>query len=544
MVDWNRFSKRITSQKYRRNALLFSFWTLLILLVLSIAVSYVIPGETQQSAYGNDWNDLGSFREELNDLDIPTTALVSSPLLLSEVEYPEESVFVISGVERDTISLPRFTGDEDVIQFSEGDGYTSSEIVAIAAYVERGGTVLLMDDFGYSSNLAKQFGLEYTGHSLYDGESYDRELGYNFVWVNTTSAYNFTTTPNSQKSVNPCIRDVDDDGVIDLLDGDPNDPNAPNPVINLLNVGLCAHRFDVKTGEWDFSEEYNLLTNGLSGFDKTSAYNPSEHRYVVAKTTLDSWMDNNDDGNYTIGGYEALGIQGDEQGPFPVYVRYCENILCRSSTSGRIHFVSDGSMLINSLYDPEFDEFYSGLVPKNDNRKWALDIIAESLLVADSGTNISSNSLVIFDESRHQQQNIFGDTYNLIYYLLIYFTNDWMAMLILFLILFISLEAIIIRKEDPEDWRHIFRIIYYGFGDATRYEYYQKSDKIRQVLLTRVRNINTLSREEFDALPAAELQNMVKDPVLIRFIFEDRKYRPDELVGVVKRIKEWGNLNN
>ena len=544
MVDWNRFSKRITSQKYRRNALLFSFWTLLILLVSSIAVSYVIPGETQQSAYGNDWNDLGSFREELHDLDIPTTALVSSPLLLSEVEYPEESVFVISGVERDTISLPRFTGDEDVVQFSEGDGYTSSEIVAIAAYVERGGTVLLMDDFGYSSNLAKQFGLEYTGHSLYDGESYDRELGYNFVWVNTTSAYNFTTTPNSQKSVNPCIRDVDDDGVIDLLDGDPNDPNALNPVINLLNVGLCAHRFDVKTGEWDFSEEYNLLTNGLSGFDKTSAYNPSEHRYVVAKTTLDSWMDNNDDGNYTIGGYEALGIQGDEQGPFPVYVRYCENILCRSSTSGRIHFVSDGSMLINSLYDPEFDEFYSGLVPKNDNRKWALDIIAESLLVADSGTNISSNALVIFDESRHQQQNIFGDTYNLIYYLLIYFTNDWMAMLILFLILFISLEAIIIRKEDPEDWRHIFRIIYYGFGDATRYEYYQKSDKIRQVLLTRVRNINTLSREEFDALPAAELQNMVKDPVLIRFIFEDRKYRPDELVGVVKRIKEWGNLNN
>tara|TARA_B100001250_G_scaffold135976_3_gene116362 strand:- start:221 stop:1855 length:1635 start_codon:yes stop_codon:yes gene_type:complete len=544
MVDWNRFSKRITSQKYRRNALLFSFWTLLILLVSSIAVSYVIPGETQQSAYGNDWNDLGSFREELNDLDIPTTALVSSPLLLSEVEYPEESVFVISGVERDTISLPRFTGDEDVVQFSEGDGYTSSEIVAIAAYVERGGTVLLMDDFGYSSNLAKQFGLEYTGHSLYDGESYDRELGYNFVWVNTTSAYNFTTTPNSQKSVNPCIRDVDDDGVIDLLDGDPNDPNALNPVINLLNVGLCAHRFDVKTGEWDFSEEYNLLTNGLSGFDKTSAYNPSEHRYVVAKTTLDSWMDNNDDGNYTIGGYEALGIQGDEQGPFPVYVRYCENILCRSSTSGRIHFVSDGSMLINSLYDPEFDEFYSGLVPKNDNRKWALDIIAESLLVSDSGTNISSNALVIFDESRHQQQNIFGDTYNLIYYLLIYFTNDWMAMLILFLILFISLEAIIIRKEDPEDWRHIFRIIYYGFGDATRYEYYQKSDKIRQVLLTRVRNINTLSREEFDALPAAELQNMVKDPVLIRFIFEDRKYRPDELVGVVKRIKEWGNLNN
>ncbi|MCP2506764.1 MAG: hypothetical protein NLN64_00505 [Candidatus Thalassarchaeaceae archaeon] len=543
MVDWKRISRRISSKKYRRNALVLSFWGLLLTLVLSIAFSYVVPGETQQSAYGNDWNDLGSFRGELNNLGIPTTALVSSPLLLSEVEYPEESIFIISGVERDTISLPRFTGDEDVIQFSEGDGYTSSEIISIENFVERGGTVLLMDDFGYSSNLASEFGLEYTGHSLYDGEAYDRNLGYNFVWVNTTSTYNFTSTPGSQNSVNPCIRDLDNDGFIDLLDNDPTNPNTPNQVINLNNVGLCAHRFDSDTGEWDFSENYNLLTNGLSAFEKTSAYNPSEHRYVIAKTTLDSWLDNNDDGNYTIGGYEALGIQGDEQGPFPVYVRYCDSILCRSADSGRVHFVSDGSMLINSLYDPEFDEEYSGLIPSNDNRKWALDIIAESLLIENSGANVSSNALVIFDESRHQQPTIFGDIYNLIYYLLIYFTNDWMAMVILFMILFISLEAIIIRKEDPEDWRHIFRIIYYGFGDANRYEYYQKSDKIRQVLLTRVRNLNTLSRDEFDALPAVELQKMVQDPVLIRFIFEDRKYRPDELVGVVKRIKDWGNVD-
>ncbi len=543
MVDWKRISRRISSKKYRRNALVLSFWGLLLTLVLSIAFSYVVPGETQQSAYGNDWNDLGSFRGELNNLGIPTTALVSSPLLLSEVEYPEESIFIISGVERDTISLPRFTGDDDFIQFSEGDGYTSSEIISIENFVERGGTVLLMDDFGYSSNLASEFGLEYTGHSLYDGEAYDRDLGYNFVWVNTTSTYNFTSTPGSQNSVNPCIRDLDNDGFIDLLDNDPTNPNTPNQVINLNNVGLCAHRFDSDTGEWDFSENYNLLTNGLSAFEKTSAYNPSEHRYVIAKTTLDSWLDNNDDGNYTIGGYEALGIQGDEQGPFPVYVRYCDSILCRSADSGRVHFVSDGSMLINSLYNPEYDEKYSGLIPSNDNRKWALDIIAESLLIENSGTNVSSNALVIFDESRHQQPTVFGDMYNLIYYLLIYFTNDWMAMVILFMILFISLEAIIIRKEDPEDWRHIFRIIYYGFGDANRYEYYQKSDKIRQVLLTRVRNLNTLSREEFDALPAVELQKMVKDPVLIRFIFEDRKYRPDELVGVVKRIKDWGNVD-
>ena len=133
-----------------------------------------------------------------------------------------------------------------------------------------------------------------------------------------------------------------------------------------------------------------------------------------------------------------------------------------------------------------------------------------------------------------------GDTYNLLYYILVYFTNDWMAMLILFLTLFIILEAVLIRKDDPEDWRHVFRIIYYGFGDARRYDYYQRPQKIRQVLLTRVRNLNTMSREEFDALPAAELQRIVDDPVLVQFIFEDRRYKPDELVGIIKRISAWG----
>ena len=544
-MDWTQLSRKLTSRRGRRTALVVSFWSLLAILVLSIAMTYVVPGQTQQSAYGDEWNDLGAFRAELNDMGIETTALVSSPLLLSDIDHPEQTVFIVSGVERDTISLPRFTGDDDVIQFSEGDGYTSSEIVAIQDFVDRGGTVMLMDDFGYSSNLAAEFGLEYTNHRLYADHSYDSTLGSDFVWVNTSSAFNFTSAPGTQAQVNPCLRDLDKDGVIDVLDNDPDDPEVGATLVNSRTSGLCAHRFlgiDEVTLEpiWDWSEGYELLTNTPSAFEKASSYNPAEHRYVVARTTQDSWLDNNDDGNYTIGGYAALGIQGDEQGPFPVYVRYCDKILCRTADSGRVHFISDGSILINSLYDPNFESQYLGLVPDNDNRKWVLDIVAEALLLNNNGTSPSEDSLVIFDESRHQQPTLFGDTYNLLYYLLIYFTNDWMAMLILFLILFVFLESVLIRKEDPEDWKHVFRVVYYGFGDARRYEYYQRSEKIRQVLLTRVRHINALSREEFDALPAAELQQMVRDPLLIRFIFEDRRYRPDELVGIVKRIKQWG----
>ncbi|HIH56134.1 MAG TPA: hypothetical protein HA288_02655 [Candidatus Thalassarchaeum sp.] len=548
MSESQSFSTFIKSRRARRGALVFSFWALLLILVSTIAMTYVVPGQTHQSAYGDDWNDLGTFRSDISAMGIETTALVSSPLLLSEIDHPEEAVFVISGVERDTISLPRFTGDENVIEFSEGDGYTTSEILAIESFVQRGGTVLLMDDFGYSSNLADQFGLQYSGHRLYDEGSYAAELGADYIWINTGSAFNFTTNSGSLSTIHPCLKDLDEDGVIDILDPEPLNP-AISSFVTESDAGLCAHRYSVDG--WDFSEGYKLLTNSPSAFEKATSYNPVENRYAIGKSTLDSYLDTNDDGNLTVG-FESLGIEGDEQGPFAVYVRHCEDRLCIDANGGRVHFVADGSILINSLYNPSsLGNFAAGggstqsiSIPENDNRKWALDIIAEALLVDPNSTKASSNAIVIFDESRHQQPTLFGDTYNLLYYLLIYFTNDWMAMLLLFLTLFIVLEAVLIRKDDPQDWRHVFRIIYYGFGDARRYEYYQRPEKIRQVLLSRIRNLNTLSREEFDAMPASELQGMVEDPILVNFLFEDRRYKPDELVGIIKRIKEWGRTES
>ena len=548
MSESQSFSTFIKSRRARRGALVFSFWALLLILVSTIAMTYVVPGQTHQSAYGDDWNDLGTFRSDISAMGIETTALVSSPLLLSEIDHPEEAVFVISGVERDTISLPRFTGDENVIEFSEGDGYTTSEILAIESFVQSGGTVLLMDDFGYSSNLADQFGLQYSGHRLYDEGSYAAELGADYIWIHTGSAFNFTTNSGSLSTIHPCLKDLDEDGVIDILDPEPLNP-AISSFVTESDAGLCAHRYSVDG--WDFSEGYKLLTNSPSAFEKATSYNPVENRYAIGKSTLDSYLDTNDDGNLTVG-FESLGIEGDEQGPFAVYVRHCEDRLCIDANGGRVHFVADGSILINSLYNPSsLGNFAAGggstqsiSIPENDNRKWALDIIAEALLVDPNSTKASSNAIVIFDESRHQQPTLFGDTYNLLYYLLIYFTNDWMAMLLLFLTLFIVLEAVLIRKDDPQDWRHVFRIIYYGFGDARRYEYYQRPEKIRQVLLSRIRNLNTLSREEFDAMPASELQSMVEDPILVNFLFEDRRYKPDELVGIIKRIKEWGRTES
>ena len=546
----------LKSRKTRRAGLMVAFYAVLALLLYSIVGSYLVPSDPHLSAYDDDWDDLSAFRADLKDMGVDTTSMISSPVLLGEIENPEDTVFMVTGVEQDTISLPRFTGDVEVVEWRESEGYTTTEIQAILQYVASGGTLIVMDDFGFSAGLAEAFELGYSGHQLYDEEAWARGLDYNYVWMNASNPYDYTGVDKSGS--HPCFSDADNDGIIDRLDSLPNSPvnggDAPW-MTPTWEPGLCSHHIETdETGAqvWNFSTNYSVLLNTPSAFDKQEAEDNSENRYAWGSSSQDSYLDTNDDGQGDVG-FEGGGIESDEPGPFTMAVKWCASKDCAENPGekmGRAIFVTDGSVLMNAIYDWEetnqetYGDLNGKIMPDNDNRRWILDIIAESLLMhtaADefNGTSASGKQ-VIFDESRHQQTSAMVDTYNLIYYILVYFTNDWMAMLFLFLALFIAFEAVIIKKVDPEPWRHVFSIIYYGFGDARRYGYYGRANKVKQVLLSRVRNLNSLTRDEFDALPARELQKMIGDPVLIKFVFEDRNYSLEQLVAVVKRVKMWG----
>ena len=75
-----------------------------------------------------------------------------------------------------------------LISFSEPEGYSTSEISAITSFVSRGGTVIVLDDFGYSSGIADEVGISYSNHRLYDDE-YAIELDYNYVWMNISQTH-------------------------------------------------------------------------------------------------------------------------------------------------------------------------------------------------------------------------------------------------------------------------------------------------------------------------------------------------------------------
>ena len=100
------------SRNFKRIGLQVAFWAVLGILLLTILQNFInLSQTTQLSAYDDDWDDMSAFREDINAMGVETKSLVSSPLLLADIEDPRNTTFVIAGVERDTLSFPQF--DED-----------------------------------------------------------------------------------------------------------------------------------------------------------------------------------------------------------------------------------------------------------------------------------------------------------------------------------------------------------------------------------------------------------------------------------------------
>jgi hypothetical protein len=537
--------------KMRRLALQGAFWAVLATVAMMVLLNFVNLSNIEQlSAYDDDWNDLSAFREDLEEMGIETRSLVSSPLLLADIDDPRNTTFVIAGMERDTLSLPQFDPD-GLVRFASEDGYSPSEIEAIVKFVEDGGTVIVMEDFGYAGGIADAFGLKYGGWQLYD-TLYATELDYNYIWMcvqSTPCGMNGTELDLTTVATHP--RWGDDAETVThpcaLIDGE---------TMTRDEAGLCAQHWTPTSGDAgivSFNASYRVLLNVATGIEIVPDVRGALREvHVLATTSNEATVDVNGDGEIWVGN-DVTAETPDLWGQFNLSVEACVDRSCSPDDGGRILFFADGSMLINALYD--YDAFNAGaypdeekddltverLIPENDNRRLILDIIAEALDDPEKeGAAASSNAQVIFDESRHTQNVLVTEGYNTIYFLLVYFTGEGLAMAVLFIGLFLAFEMVLLRKRDPQSWRHVFSIIYYGFGDAERYDYYTKTEKIRQVLLSKVRNQNGLSREEFDALEVNELVALIGDDALASFAVKPGRYSLEETVALVKRIKAWG----
>jgi len=536
-------AERTRRVNVRRIVLQSSFWLVMLVLLFSVLSSFVnLSSSNQLSAYDDDWNDMSAFRHDLNDMGIETRSLVSSPLLLADIEDPRNTTYILAGVERDTLTLPQFD-EEGFITIASDSGFSPSEVDAVVEFVEAGGTALILEDYGYANTIAEAFGVRFTGEQVFD-TNYVPSLDYNYIWMCVQS--------------NPCGMNGTELDVATIGTHERwAEANAPGQhPCSLLSgetaataedAGLCRQHWN--NGVINYNGSYQLLLNNITALEVIPGQQtPLPEIAIRALTSNEATVDVNGDGEIWVSN-EITPETPDRWGQFNLSIEVCERASCNPKDGGRVVFIADGSALINAIYD--YEGFNDGkynkktdiLVPANDNRKWALDFVSEALMSSVPGEEgqASENAMVIFDESRHPQNAMLADSYNTVYFLLVYFTGEGLAMLVLFVILFMTFEAVLIKKRDPESWRHVFSIIYYGFGDANRYEYYSKVNKIRQVFLSKVRNQNGLSQEEFNSMQANELIQLINDPVLSKFAIDtSQKYTLEQSVALVKRIKAWG----
>jgi hypothetical protein len=94
------------------------------------------------------------------------------------------------------------------------------------------------------------------------------------------------------------------------------------------------------------------------------------------------------------------------------------------------------------------------------------------------------------------------------------------------------------RVENPKPWRHLFNI-YEGRLSRFRvpHAHYTHPETIKEIFVDKVRITKGFSREEFEMLPPSKLEEMLKDPVLIRFIVNNEKNMT--LKEVEEAIRGW-----
>ena len=110
-------------------------------------------------------------------------------------------------------------------------------------------------------------------------------------------------------------------------------------------------------------------------------------------------------------------------------------------------------------------------------------------------------------------------------------------MLLLFLILFITFEAVLIKSETPS--RGGTSSASSTTGLVMRTATPTTPGKSDRSSFPRCAT-NGLNREEFQAMKANELVSMINDPVLAKFAVESSNKYSEQTVALVKRIKAWG----
>jgi len=456
------------------------FALFIILMMITVVYPVLITNAknpSQLSAYDDDWNDISQFANDIDqegDGKHEIKTIVSRPAIINK----------IAEVEKNSTN-PTINSNETILVIIGVERmYSEYDAKAIHDFVKSGGKVIIADDSGY-------------GNSAFHGDMGSLDIG---VKLRTNIV---------QEGCQPTTSSTLVGGVVDSLGYTGSSPkckparlydsNHWNEDIHPKNNSIVI--IDAEIERMGFSGQLMMSSPGALSVKSGLAEG-------LAWSSQQGFVDLNQDSE----GGSGESTHRDN-------VSYGIEVIAEASVgSGKVIFISDTSIFTNHYYN------------QLDNREFILSMM-EYLSVGEKQT-------IIFDESRHIQSDLISLIYVQLFGVLGYVSSSETLGIIFLGSIILLLQLAMMRVENPKPWRHLFNI-YEGRLSRFRvpHAHYTHPETIKEVFVDKVRIANGFSREEFEMLPPSKLEEMLKDPVLIRFIIDNEKNMT--LNVVEKAVRGW-----
>ena len=513
---------------------------LMVGLVASVALATVViaiisAGKTTVfSPYQNDdeYSDqqLTLMRDSLDDATFNIANTMSTPMLVNDWQNPHRTLLVIAAPEKP---------------------FDAAEAAALHDFVtERAGKVILASNSTNAQLVAEEFGVKYFDSPIRDD-------------INTGRYYEVTAddgtriSPDTRKiwSVASVTRDVStmgDEKAVPCSETDVSSQKVEN-----CRMPVLFHRptaIQVLDEQGDTGREVHVLAAASTSAEIDAGKGES---------------------NPTLGeGETGLIIRIDYPGQTVLDQRTVANggDIGEIGATGSIVFVSDHSVLANHLWDQElaettgkmqcdsplyiqhghmcWDTDSEGLNNGLGDTTWRGNAFFFEALINDM-MEFDNNELstvikrdvgsfnIVFDESRHVSSALsmpFTEAMGAIVLLTSDAVLKWLIILNLFALLAIAIMVV----PEKENWRHVFDLTRFR-ERPTKLDPTQYQRRTREAFLSKVRNFNDLTRDEFARKSPAEIMQMIREPRLVELASSYRVYSNEELRELIPHIRRWGN---
>jgi len=504
-------------------------------LLLSVLVISLVSWDknTVLSPYNNaadeySMQQLTEMRNVLEDREFSIANTMSTPMLVNDWNDPHRTMLIIAGPEKP---------------------FDAAEASALHDFVtKKGGKVILAASSTNAQLVASEFGVKYFDAPVYDDQRFyevEDDLGtlqpadYRRLW--SVASVNQNISEMGGERLVPCSQEMTSNAQVD---------NCRMPVFFHRPTAI-----QVLDEQSDSDREISILAAA-----STSA------RVAKYPDNIDS------DQNPTLGeGMTGLIIRIDY--PVTDVLDVIQNKdYGEIDVTGSIVFVSDHSVLANHLWDADlgeengylqctspayiqnghncWDTDPDGLSSGLGNTDWNGNSQYFSALIYDmmefdnpelssTITRSPSEFYVVFDESRHVSSPLispFTEAMGVVVLLTSDVVLKWLIILNLFALLAIAIMVV----PEKENWRHVFDLTRFR-ERPSKLNPSQYQARTRDALLSKVRQFNDLTRDEFMRKSPAEIMQMVRDPRLVELISSTRSYSNEELREVIPQIRRWGN---